>query len=223
MDQIKRLPDILKDKKVLVSGLSVQTIGLKTKMEVMGFIPCYSNDVFRGKVDGKYFPNLKKDFTIGMDKIKFKVEGLIDVIKGMYSKQPTNNNSKLPTISCNDKSILLPICRRIEVGNNTPIRLNSLIDIYDSVTSNIESCAKVVKERIANNNNGYNYDAERDVMTYIPNEEDFLFYRWQDEAQMPNVIATDYYCLCSYVNTVTGVIDHYIYSPYDLVIMPNSL
>lgn len=222
MDQIKRLPDILKEKKVLVSGLSVQTIGLKIKMEVMGFIPCYSNDVFSGKVNGRYFPNLKKDFTIGMDKIKFQVEELIDAIKGMYSKQPTNNG-KLPTISTNNKSILLPICRRIEIGNNLPIRLNSLIDIYDSVTPNVESCAKEVKERIANNNSGYNYDAEKNEMTYTPSEEDFLLYRWQDEAQMPNVIAGDYYCLCSYINTVTGVIDYYVYSPYDLVIMPNSL
>ena len=140
----------------------------------------------------------------------------------MYSKQPTNNG-KLPTISINNKSILLPICRRIEIGNNLPIRLNSLIDIYDSVTPNVESCAKEVKERIANNNSGYNYDAEKNEMTYTPSEEDFLFYRWQDEAQMPNVIAGDYYCLCSYINTVTGVIDYYVYSPYDLVIMPNSL
>lgn len=218
MDQIKRLPDVLKEKKVLVSGLSVQTIGLKTKMEVMGFIPCYSNDIFHGKVNGEYFPNLKKNFTIGMDKIKFQVERLIDVIKGMYSKQLTNNDKLL-----SDKSILLPICRRIEIGNNFPIRLNSLIDIYDSVTSNIDSCARDVKKRIANNNSGYNYNAEKNEMTYTPSENDFLFYRWQDEGQMPKVIAWDYYCLCSYVNTVTGVIDYYVYSPYDLVIMPNSL
>ena len=63
-DQIKRLIDILLEKKVLVSGLSVQTLGLKLKMEVQGFIPLPS--------DEDMILDFESDFIIGMDKIRLK-------------------------------------------------------------------------------------------------------------------------------------------------------
>ena len=198
-DQIQRLTDILQEKSVLISGEKVQTIGLRVVMEIVGFIPC-TTDTYN------YFFQFDSDFAIGADKIRVKYWG---------------ENTK-------SDSIILPISRRLVVPNegetyevNKTLRLPEYDENYylkryknkniaPNTISNILALSCVFKKV----DSGLVYNVQND---------DFVFYRWQDQNQSPISIAKEYYCLCSYINKVTGKICYHVYSPYDLVIIPHNL
>lgn len=198
VDQIKRLSDILQVQKALVSGLKVQTIGLRMEMEVMGFIPCSTT---------RNIPFLQFDsnYAVGADKIRIKIlGGGINNIDGL----------------------VFQIARRLEVvGIEQSYLVNDSLQLPDYDRINVmqkyrsnywsSSMGKVLSLSKA-------FKIEKGQLYYVAQADDFVFYRKQDKGQNPIVIAKDYYCLCAYINKITGKICYHLYSPDDLVIIPNT-
>lgn len=223
-DQIKRLIDILQDKKVLVSGLSVQTLGLKLKMEVQGFIPLPS--------DEDMILDFESDFIIGMDKIRLKKYfGGKDVLLPLTRRVAILTKEKTFTVT-NTLHLI-----EYEKASKPSSALEKLRTGRYSVESNAQEILKLspafsIKEITDNNN------ISKTEILYTLENDDYAFYRFQEGKLVipeefdknillinyqPLAIAKDFYCLCSYLNTITGKVDYYLRSPYDLVIVPNSL
>ena len=199
-DQIKRLADILQEKGVLISGEKVQTIGLRMQMEVLGFIPCSSDD--------SLFLQFNADFIVGNDKIRIKY------FKGMNSKV---------------LDLMLPVTRRVEQSDGKQsFIVDKFLNLYDFPNKNVLLGTYM---KAPNMELPIGFYSKDENLTYIPQVGDYIFYHTQETPDMARAILTfktisvakTFYCLCAYLNSVTGKIDHYIYSPYDLVIIPNIL
>lgn len=197
-DQIKRLADILQEKGVLISGEKVQTIGLRMQMEVLGFIPCSSSD--------SLFLQFDAGFIVGNDKIRIKYF--------------TGVNSKI-------LDLMLPVVRRVERPNGSQsFIVDRFLNLYDFPNKNILLGQYTNTPDMELPIGFYSKDEH---LTYVPQVGDYIFYHTQEAPEMARAILTfktisvakTFYCLCAYLNTVTGKIDYYIYSPYDLVIIPN--
>ena len=224
-DQIKRLIDILLEKKVLVSGLSVQTLGLKLKMEVQGFIPLPS--------DEDMILDFESDFIIGMDKIRLKKYfGGKDVLLPLTRRVEILTKEKTFTVT---NTLHLIEYEKASMPSSALIKLRTGKYSIESIAQEILklSPAFSIKEITDNNN------ISKTEILYTLENNDYTFYRWQEDKFMtpvefderilsinhyqPSAIAKDFCCLCSYLNTVTGKVDYYLRSPYDLIIVPNSL
>lgn len=199
-DQIKRLADILQEKGVLISGEKVQTIGLRMQMEVLGFIPCSSDDFL--------FLQFNADFIVGNDKIRIKCF--------------TGTNRKI-------SDLMLPVTRRVERSDEKQsFVVDKFLNMYDFPNKNILLGKYMSTPNMELPIGFYSKDEH---LTYVPQVGDYIFYHTQEAPEMARGILTfktisvakTFYCLCAYLNDVTGKIDHYIYSPYDLVIIPNVL
>lgn len=196
-DQIKRLSDILQEKKALISGLKVQTIGLRMEMEVMGFVP------FPSQIGEISFLQFDSDFAVGADKIRIKILG--------------GNNID---------GAVFPVARRLEIVEiEKPYLVNMFLRLPDYDRSyamqkyrNSYLPSLMGKVLVLSKS----FKKEDKQLYYITQNDDFVFYRKQDQGQSPIAIAKDYYCLCAYINQVTGKICYHLYSPDDLVIIPNS-
>ena len=200
----------LKVKKSLESGIVVQTEGLGIKMAVEGYIPVPSNYFMDDYADVLLDGNIKTDFVIGPDRIRFQ--------------SPVTMNSNYKNSATKVRTY--PIVKRIVAANGS-YKLTNALTIFKYFENN--STVKGYKVAVQRNSNVESnikkvleiseeqFERKHNDIYYKPEIDEYAMYRFKSNSSHPIAIANSFICLCSYINTVTGKIDYIIYNPEELL------
>lgn len=189
------LSSILRKEGKLESGICAQTEGLSVKMEVIGYIPIPVDDAFDFLEPRFLIGDIKNNFIIGPDRIK---------------------------LSDSLKKKTYPITKRIVISEERYKLTNTLTllqyEVSERLAGSIKQYKKNHSEVLINQilKLSEQFERNNDYIYYKTQPSELVMYRFKD-IDHPMIIANNFLCLCSYINTITGKIEYDIYNPDELI------
>ena len=190
--------DLLEEKGLLACGLNVKTIGMLTDMEVVGYVPIYDSP---GMI-----LDIRKDYAAGATNVRFEVydenapaRTFNGVVKRNYVYLPIANK-----VGHKAECEVTPFIRLC--GH----RGNNALYYYQRFIGTTADWKKHLDELLKSEE--FYLNKEHRLMYKLRNGE-FVFSRRRNVVG----VSDSFVCLCSYVNSVTGVLECAMISPDSLL------